>query len=70
MRNCSPHLLYSGVSVDGLPFRVYQDRLTGTTLIAFDFETLRRNEENLQRSRLRTWNAPVIKNGYHKARDD
>ncbi len=70
MRNCSPHLLYEGISDEGLPFRVYQDRMTGTRLIAFDFEALRKNEEALQRARVRTWREPRRKTAYHKSRDD
>jgi len=69
MRNCSPTLLYAGISDEGLPFRVYQDRLTGTRLIAFDFEALRRYEEELQKAKILSWRPPVKKNGYHKAKD-
>jgi len=70
MRNCSPHLLYEGISEEGLPFRVYQDRMTGTRLIAYDFEYLRKNEEALQRARVKSWKQPIHRYGYHKARDD
>lgn len=67
----TPRLIHQGVNRDGVPFRVYQSQLSGKMLIAFDFELLRKNEEAIQRSRLRTWQEPRHKTAYHKRpRDD
>lgn len=67
----TPKLIHQGINRDGLPFRVYESQLTGKMLVAYDFELLRKLHEHRANESLRTWNAPVFKNGYHKkARDD
>ncbi len=67
----TPRLVRSGITREGIPFRVYESQLTGKMLIAYDFELLRRYEEDHTRVHLRCYREPIHKHGWHKrSRDD
>jgi hypothetical protein len=70
MRNCAPRFLYGFINTDGIHIRVYLDDMTGTVLASMEFDAYQRAEEKRQLARIKNWQPPVKKNGWHKARDD
>ncbi len=64
----TPKLLYEGVSIEGLPFKVFESQFTGTTLISFDFESLRKYQEAQIRARLTKYRNPTRIGAYHKVK--
>jgi hypothetical protein len=66
MRNCAPRLIESGTNPEGIPYRMYLDEMTGMVFVAMDFEQLRRLQEAKERAKLRSWQEPVRRLGYHK----
>jgi len=64
----TPRLLHTGVTRDGLPFRVCESQLTGNMLMAYDFELMRKMHELKATQRLRSHKEPTKIGAYHKLR--